>query len=116
MPEEKEARPVQELEDLELRDEVSREDHTHKRLTRQLIRKLDTRCVVFARVPCAACGQLSNRASRILPLLILLVLCSFLDRTNVGNAKLYSLEADLGMANAQYNQGLAAFYPLYIAS
>lgn len=47
---------------------------------------------------------------------ILLVLCSFLDRTNVGNAKLYHLEADLGMTNGQFNQGLAAFYPLYIAA
>ncbi|KAK0713224.1 major facilitator superfamily domain-containing protein [Lasiosphaeria miniovina] len=53
---------------------------------------------------------------RILPVLILLVLCSFLDRTNVGNAKLYHLEADLGMTNRQYSQGLAAFYPLYIAA
>ncbi|KAK3376531.1 major facilitator superfamily domain-containing protein [Lasiosphaeria ovina] len=53
---------------------------------------------------------------RILPVLILLVLCSFLDRTNVGNAKLYHLEADLGMTNGQYSQGLAAFYPLYIAA
>ena len=44
------------------------------------------------------------------------MLCSFLDRTNVGNAKLYNLESDLGMANNQYNQGLAAFYPLYIVS
>ncbi len=44
------------------------------------------------------------------------MLCSFLDRTNVGNAKVYNLEADLGMTNSQYNQGLAAFYPLYIAS
>ncbi|KAL5374818.1 hypothetical protein DPSP01_011654 [Paraphaeosphaeria sporulosa] len=53
--------------------------------------------------------------TRILPLFILLVLCSFLDRTNVGNAKLYHLEADLRMTNAQYNQALTAFYPLYIA-
>ncbi|PVH99822.1 MFS general substrate transporter [Periconia macrospinosa] len=53
--------------------------------------------------------------TRILPLFILLVLCSFLDRTNVGNAKLYHLEADLHMSNKQYMQGLTAFYPLYIA-
>ncbi len=55
-----------------------------------------------------------HASDRILTVFILLVLCSFLDRTNVGNAKLYSLEADLGMTNGQYNQGLAAFYPLYI--
>lgn len=56
-----------------------------------------------------------NNVDRILPLFVLLTLCSFLDRTNVGNAKLYHLEADLGMTNSQYNQGLTAFYPLYIA-
>ena len=68
---------------------------TDKATTRRLLLKLD---------------------SRILPIFILLVLCSFLDRTNVGNAKLYHLEADLGMTNKQYIMGLAAFYPLYIAA
>lgn len=58
----------------------------------------------------------ANRVARILPVLILLVLCSFLDRTNVGNAKIYNMESDLGMTNGQYIQGLAAFYPLYIAA
>jgi hypothetical protein len=58
----------------------------------------------------------ANHGVRILPVFVLLVLCSFLDRTNVGNAKLYNLETDLGMTNGQYNQGLAAFYPLYIAA
>ncbi|KAL1607875.1 hypothetical protein SLS60_002813 [Paraconiothyrium brasiliense] len=73
---------------------VSHEDREINITTQKLLWKLDT---------------------RILPLFILLVLCSFLDRTNVGNAKLYHIEADLGMTNAQFNQGLTAFYPLYIA-
>jgi len=64
-------------------------------LTRKLLWKLDT---------------------RILPLLALLFLCSFLDRTNVGNARLYHLETDLGMTDHQYDQGLAVFYATYIAS
>ncbi|OLN94099.1 putative transporter C11D3.18C 5 [Colletotrichum chlorophyti] len=53
---------------------------------------------------------------RVLPLLALLFLCSFLDRTNVGNAKIIGLEEDLGLTNSQYNQGLAVFYATYIAS
>jgi len=53
---------------------------------------------------------------RILPVLALLFLCSFLDRTNVGNAKTYKLEADLGMTDHQYDTGLAVFYATYIAS
>ncbi|KAL0933722.1 major facilitator superfamily transporter [Colletotrichum truncatum] len=65
------------------------------RLTRSLLFKVDT---------------------RVLPLLALLFLCSFLDRTNVGNAKIIGMEEDLGINNNQYNQGLAVFYATYIAS
>ena len=53
--------------------------------------------------------------TRVLPILSLLFLCSFLDRTNVGNAKIIGLVEDLNMTNLQYNQGLAVFYATYIA-
>lgn len=53
---------------------------------------------------------------RILPVLALLFLCSFLDRTNVGNAKTYGLEASLKMTDYQYDTGLAVFYATYIVS
>ncbi|KAL2151248.1 hypothetical protein VTH82DRAFT_6346 [Thermothelomyces myriococcoides] len=53
---------------------------------------------------------------RVIPILTLLFLCSFLDRANVGNAKILGLEKDLGLTNLQYNQGLAIFYATYIAS
>ncbi|KUJ22905.1 putative MFS transporter [Mollisia scopiformis] len=53
---------------------------------------------------------------RILPILALLFLCSFLDRTNVGNAKTYGLEASLKMTDHQYDTGLAVFYATYIVS
>ncbi|TVY43165.1 putative transporter [Lachnellula occidentalis] len=52
---------------------------------------------------------------RILPVLALLFLCSFLDRTNVGNAKTYGLETSLGMTDHQYDTGLAVYYATYIA-
>ncbi|KAI0134822.1 MFS general substrate transporter [Daldinia grandis] len=68
---------------------------TDKDLTRKVLWKLDT---------------------RILPILAVLFLCSFLDRTNVGNAKLYNLEVDLGITDHQYDQGLAVFYATYILS
>jgi hypothetical protein len=42
-------------------------------------------------------------------------MCSFLDRTNVGNAKIIGLEKDLRITNKQYNEGLAVFYAAYIA-
>lgn len=53
--------------------------------------------------------------TRVLPVLAMLFLCSFLDRTNVGNAKILGLAEDLHMTNLQYNQGLAVFYATYIA-
>ncbi|KAG9235087.1 major facilitator superfamily domain-containing protein [Amylocarpus encephaloides] len=53
---------------------------------------------------------------RILPVLALLFLCSFLDRTNVGNAKPYGLEKDVKMTDHQYDTGLAVYYATYIAS
>ncbi|RYP65893.1 hypothetical protein DL771_008077 [Monosporascus sp. 5C6A] len=75
--------------------EAAHEDAKTKGLTRKLLFKLDT---------------------RILPVFVLLVLCSFLDRTNVGNAKVYKMDKELGLSSLQWQQGLAAFYPLYIAS
>lgn len=39
----------------------------------------------------------------LLPFLALLYLLSFLDRTNIGNAKLANLEEDLGMEGLDYN-------------
>lgn len=47
-------------------------------------------------------------------MLALLFLCSFLDRTNVGNAKIIGLESDLGIDDRQYDVGLAVFYLFYI--
>jgi hypothetical protein len=39
----------------------------------------------------------------LLPFLALLYLLSFLDRANIGNARLAGLEADLGMQGLDYN-------------
>ena len=52
----------------------------------------------------------------ILPVLALLFLCSFLDRTNVGNARLYGLEDSLGITDHQTDSVLAIFYAFYILS
>jgi sugar phosphate permease len=52
----------------------------------------------------------------IIPFLSLLYLLSFLDRTNVGNARLANLEADLHMSGLNYNVALAIFFPFYVAA
>ncbi|KAK4196748.1 putative high-affinity nicotinic acid transporter [Triangularia verruculosa] len=65
--------------------------------TRRLIRKIDL---------------------KLLPFLALLYLLSFLDRTNIGNARLDTLEKDLKLDSArlQYNDALAIFFPFYVAA
>ncbi|CAG7990144.1 unnamed protein product [Penicillium salamii] len=50
---------------------------------------------------------------RLVPWLSLLYLVSFLDRTNIGNAKLVGLQDDLGMSNAQFNATLTIFFVSY---
>lgn len=53
---------------------------------------------------------------RILPMLALLFLFSFLDRTSIGNAKVLGLNTDLGLSSGQYANSLAIFFAFYIAS
>lgn len=53
---------------------------------------------------------------RILPVLALLFLCSFIDRTNVGNAKILGLQKAIHINDHQYAIGLCVFYATYIAS
>ncbi|OJJ45515.1 hypothetical protein ASPZODRAFT_134195 [Penicilliopsis zonata CBS 506.65] len=53
---------------------------------------------------------------RVLPILALLFLCSFLDRTNVGNAKIIGLESTIHITDHQYDIGLMVFYLTYVLS
>ncbi|MCJ1408702.1 hypothetical protein MMC19_002777 [Ptychographa xylographoides] len=52
---------------------------------------------------------------KIIPWLCLLYLCSFLDRTNIGNAKLDGLTTDLGLGTdtSLYNAALSIFFVSY---
>jgi sugar phosphate permease len=52
---------------------------------------------------------------RLIPMLALLYLLSFLDRGNIGNAKIEGLTEDLGMSGAQYNWCLTVFFFTYAA-
>lgn len=52
----------------------------------------------------------------LVPFLALLYLLSFLDRTNIGNARLAKIEEDLGMKGLDYNVALAVFFPWYVAA
>lgn len=52
---------------------------------------------------------------RLIPMLALLYLLSFLDRANIGNAKIEGLTEDLGITPDQYNWCLTAFFFTYAA-
>ncbi|KAI9689363.1 MAG: hypothetical protein M1822_010014 [Bathelium mastoideum] len=52
---------------------------------------------------------------RIIPVLAILYLLSFLDRTNIANAKIEGLSEDLGLTGAQYNWALTAYFFTYCA-
>ncbi|KAI8137626.1 major facilitator superfamily domain-containing protein [Fennellomyces sp. T-0311] len=50
---------------------------------------------------------------RILPLVMIFYICSFLDRANIGNAKIAGLTEDLGMSENDYNIALSMFFVGY---
>ncbi|KAL4794351.1 histidine phosphatase superfamily [Aspergillus venezuelensis] len=49
----------------------------------------------------------------ILPFVVLLYLFSFLDRVNIGNARLYGLEEDLGLEGDQYQVAVSILFVTY---
>ena len=51
---------------------------------------------------------------RIIPPLFILYFMSFLDRSNIGNAKIQGIEASLGMAGQDYGIALCVFFITYI--
>ncbi|KAL8947333.1 MAG: hypothetical protein Q9222_006373 [Ikaeria aurantiellina] len=51
----------------------------------------------------------------ILPLISLFYLVSFLDRSNIGNGRLYGLEEDLGLKGNQFQTATSVFFATYIA-
>ncbi|KAL2835652.1 major facilitator superfamily domain-containing protein [Aspergillus pseudoustus] len=51
---------------------------------------------------------------RLLPMLVLLYLFAYIDKTNIGNAKIEGLLPSLGMTGEQYNIALAIFFVPYV--
>lgn len=50
----------------------------------------------------------------VLPMLYILYMLSYLDRINIGNARIEGLENDLGMVGNDYNIALQVFFIPYI--
>jgi hypothetical protein len=76
---------------------------------KKLLRKLDMKLIPWV------CTLLAVSWSELMELqLSFLYLISFLDRTNIGNARIYGLQADLGgISDNQYNMGLTVFFISY---
>lgn len=51
---------------------------------------------------------------RVIPVLSILYLLAFLDRTNIANASVFGLQKDLGLTGTQYNTALTIFFIPYI--
>jgi MFS family permease len=51
----------------------------------------------------------------LVPLIMLLYTFSFLDRVNIGNARLYDLEADLGLVGDQFQIAVSILFVTYLA-
>ncbi|KAG9088458.1 hypothetical protein FS749_002146 [Ceratobasidium sp. UAMH 11750] len=51
---------------------------------------------------------------RVCPWVMLVYLVSFLDRVNIGNARLYGLEAELGMKGSQYQTAVSVLFVTYL--
>lgn len=66
--------------------------------------------------PSATTRLLRKIDSHILPIMSAIYLLCFLDRTNIGNARLDNLESDLHLHGIQYNNCLAILFPFYIAA
>ncbi|TDZ15558.1 putative transporter [Colletotrichum orbiculare MAFF 240422] len=50
---------------------------------------------------------------RVLPMIFLMYFFTFLDRTNLGNAKVAGMEADLGLGTYGFNIGACLYYGVY---
>ncbi|KAJ5484805.1 transporter [Penicillium diatomitis] len=87
------SKPEQRPSDLDLADEVSSVPTVEEeKLERTLMRKIDL---------------------HILPFVVLLYLFSFLDRVNIGNARLYGLEDDLDLVGNQYQVAVSILFVTY---
>jgi MFS family permease len=63
--------------------------------------------------PVAEARLVRKQDLRVLPMIFLMYLFTFLDRTNLGNARIAGLEADLGLGTYGFNIGACLYYAIY---
>lgn len=78
-----------------------------------------TPTLTIQNVPDEIDSAMENRITRkidmrLVPMLCMLYLTAYLDRTNIGNAKLYGLEKELKMPSNGYNTAIWVFYLTFV--
>ncbi|GKT42608.1 putative transporter [Colletotrichum spaethianum] len=63
--------------------------------------------------PAAEARLVRKQDLRVLPMIFLMYFFTFLDRTNLGNAKVAGIEADLGLGTYGFNIGACLYYGIY---
>ncbi|EFQ32696.1 MFS transporter [Colletotrichum graminicola] len=63
--------------------------------------------------PAAEARLVRKQDLRVLPMVFLMYFFTFLDRTNLGNAKVAGIEADLGLGAYGFNVGACLYYGIY---
>lgn len=63
--------------------------------------------------PAAEARLVRKQDLRVLPMVFLMYFFTFLDRTNLGNARIAGMEADLGLGTYGFNIGACLYYLIY---
>ncbi|KAH8889059.1 major facilitator superfamily transporter [Thozetella sp. PMI_491] len=63
--------------------------------------------------PAAEAKLVRKQDLRVLPMIFLMYFLTFLDRTNLGNAKVAGIETDLGLGQYGFNIGACLYYAIY---
>ncbi|KPI42794.1 putative transporter [Cyphellophora attinorum] len=74
---------------------------------------LDATQVIYEVDPAEERKILRKIDYRLIPLLSILYLLAYIDRSNLGNAKIAGMEQDLNLIKFRYNTALTVFFPTY---
>ena len=84
-----------------------------KETEKRLLKKLDVRIIPMV---WHVHSFHHSRRSELIVVCSWIYLMNFMDRVNIGNAKLYGLEDDLGMSGNQYQLAVSLLFVTYVVS
>jgi MFS family permease len=88
---------------------------SHDKIETELEQFVENRCLEVVCIDTEAEKRLVSKLDRyIVPSVMMAYLLCFLDRVNIGNARLYGLEADLGLTGSQYQTAVSLLFVTYV--